>query len=1170
MDTALIESKYADLKQAFEEGRIDAEEFQVAVDDLRAQDEYGRYWIIGAETGAWYYYDGVEWVQADPNEANSLPFVDEEGVYWMLGKETNEWYYFDGEAWVKPQQEAQEAEPEPAQPSTAQTQYYQDDEGRYWAKGSKTGQWYYYDETGWHQADELPQAQPFQPAPSYQPDYGQPTAQPPYTQSAPFQPVQPPPSYLHSQTPTQAAQDFSPSGEAQPSYVEPSTRPQQPVADPSDQAQPAVFQEQPQQPTADPTGYTQPIPPQQPQPQPQPRPQQPPSHPSPSEAQLEPGVWYYFDGEQWLSYQDSPDAQVEEETLPDEEQLEPGVWYYFDGEQWLRYQGEPDTEAGLEETPDEVEAFEDEEEYFDEDEYLEDEEALFDEDEIIRIDDLEDFIEVIEVDEEDIIDSEEELIDAEFQVEVLPPKAETVASASPVESVVTPTPVPEAKEQTAPQPAVQPEIQAEQTKPVHAETAPPQPKMGPVPRPAAEVQRTSPGLFLRALPLWIWTSLGGFVTLIFAALLIIGVLYLLNNREKAVAIIESQLTPTLPAIAPPTTPTPASTPMPTATAPPTPTSVPLSNFASNYFGFSMDYPSGWVNKEDDDLVIFAPSARALDRTSFNGASLRISLAADAKLTELLTSGLEEFSPISETLNEGIMNIGRQSWASAQIRFDSEDMGTEAIALVASTVTNGAGYTLIAVAPASEWEDYKPLFQYTIDSFQFLEQTTAAAPSETEKATRVADATSEEPTATATATVTPTAITREPLIYEVQAGDTLGGIALKFDVSVDDLVKANGFADKSVIIRVGQELIIPQPGVEIAAATATSAPTPTSTPKSTPTPTSKVTATTPVATPSEIATTTVTTTTEALEPTKEPTTTLTPTSAPTSAPTSTPAPEITLSGRIVYPAYSTDITSFNIWSTNVDGSDPLIIAGNASQPQYSQNGALLAYRSWKPNERGIYFIDFAGGRQGLLTMFIEDALPSWYSDGTLVFTSRREGDRVPRLFKVDQRGGGGYSLGFNSDYADTLPDNRLVARGCTLSGDCGLWMLLPDGSGEVKISGNTSDSAPAAHPQGGRIAIMSFDRDGAQNWEIWTINEDGSDPVRLTNNGANDGLPTWSPDGQSIAFVSDREGVWAIWAMNADGSNQRKLFNMQGPPDGQVLHDVPNSKGWLEERIDWIP
>ena len=128
MNISQIEEQYAALRQAFEAGEMDAEAFQSAVDALQTQDDYGRYWVIGAESGTWYYYDGAEWTQADPRDADTLPFVDENGVYWMLGKETNEWYYFDGEQWQRP-------EPETPAPDAGieadTTQYYQDDQGRY-------------------------------------------------------------------------------------------------------------------------------------------------------------------------------------------------------------------------------------------------------------------------------------------------------------------------------------------------------------------------------------------------------------------------------------------------------------------------------------------------------------------------------------------------------------------------------------------------------------------------------------------------------------------------------------------------------------------------------------------------------------------------------------------------------------------------------------------------------------------------------------------------------------------------------------------------------------------------------------------------------------------------------------------------------------------------------
>ena len=49
-------------------------------------------------------------------------------------------------------------------------------------------------------------------------------------------------------------------------------------------------------------------------------------------------------------------------------------------------------------------------------------------------------------------------------------------------------------------------------------------------------------------------------------------------------------------------------------------------------------------------------------------------------------------------------------------------------------------------------------------------------------------------------------------------------------------------------------------------------------------------------------------------------------------------------------------------------------------------------------------------------------------------------------------------------------------------------------------------------------------------------------IKLTNHPARDGRPNWSPDGQQIAFTSDRDGNWEIYVMNADGTNPINLTN----------------------------
>jgi hypothetical protein len=99
------------------------------------------------------------------------------------------------------------------------------------------------------------------------------------------------------------------------------------------------------------------------------------------------------------------------------------------------------------------------------------------------------------------------------------------------------------------------------------------------------------------------------------------------------------------------------------------------------------------------------------------------------------------------------------------------------------------------------------------------------------------------------------------------------------------------------------------------------------------------------------------------------------------------------------------------------------------------------------------------------------------------------------------------------------------------------------------------SAAGAAPTG-RIAFMST-RDG--NHEIYAVDADGSNLVRLTDNPADDDDPAWSPDGRRIAFVSKRDGNQGIYVMDADGSNVTRLsgdseigFGPAWSPDGRRI------------------
>jgi Tol biopolymer transport system component/Tfp pilus assembly protein PilF len=96
---------------------------------------------------------------------------------------------------------------------------------------------------------------------------------------------------------------------------------------------------------------------------------------------------------------------------------------------------------------------------------------------------------------------------------------------------------------------------------------------------------------------------------------------------------------------------------------------------------------------------------------------------------------------------------------------------------------------------------------------------------------------------------------------------------------------------------------------------------------------------------------------------------------------------------------------------------------------------------------------------------------------------------------------------------------------------------------------------AAGPETDARIVFASRRDG--NTEIYTMNADGSNLQRLTDNPALDSDPVWSPDGERIAFVSERDGNPEIYLMDADGSNVTRLTDH--PAVDQMPAWAPNSK-----------
>ncbi len=130
--------------------------------------------------------------------------------------------------------------------------------------------------------------------------------------------------------------------------------------------------------------------------------------------------------------------------------------------------------------------------------------------------------------------------------------------------------------------------------------------------------------------------------------------------------------------------------------------------------------------------------------------------------------------------------------------------------------------------------------------------------------------------------------------------------------------------------------------------------------------------------------------------------------------------------------------------------------------------------------------------------------------------------------AQQPGGGPGSVFFYSA-RDGQPNNQIYA-------------MDPDGDNQVRITNDVaSDVDPDISPNGRQIAFTS---NQTGNNDIFVL--DGTGLRNLTNNPGNDEWARWSPNGRQILFGSNRDGgVFEIFVMNADGSGE--TIRLTDPP-----------------------
>lgn len=239
---------------------------------------------------------------------------------------------------------------------------------------------------------------------------------------------------------------------------------------------------------------------------------------------------------------------------------------------------------------------------------------------------------------------------------------------------------------------------------------------------------------------------------------------------------------------------------------------------------------------------------------------------------------------------------------------------------------------------------------------------------------------------------------------------------------------------------------------------------------------------------------------------------------------------------------------------------------------------------------VYVMDRDGSAQTRLTNNdVFDGLPAFSPDGKrIAFTSRRDSiapqvnDEIYVMDPKDEDGdGNGEGLtritksNLENEFQPAFsPDGKKIAFTSNQGGN-EIYVMDADGTDRERLTNNAArDARPAFSPDGERIAFTS-NRDGDD--EIYAMDAtdqdgdgNGDNLTKITNNTVSDTHVNFSPDGEKVAFSSNRDGNTEIYLANKDGSNPSRLTDTPKvdefpafSPDGTEVAFSSNRDGNFE-------
>ena len=204
--------------------------------------------------------------------------------------------------------------------------------------------------------------------------------------------------------------------------------------------------------------------------------------------------------------------------------------------------------------------------------------------------------------------------------------------------------------------------------------------------------------------------------------------------------------------------------------------------------------------------------------------------------------------------------------------------------------------------------------------------------------------------------------------------------------------------------------------------------------------------------------------------------------------------------------------------------------------YASRRTKIAFTSTHGGDLEIYVMDGDGSNQRRVTVNpARDELPTWSPDGAkIAFVSNRNNANKDhkQIWVIDADGKNPDRLtdGLADSFPDWSPDGTKIVYGTPVG------ITVMDADGKDKRLLTRVGTHPSWSPDGKRIAFIST-VDVINH--VFVMDADGGNRMQLTHDFVRKRLPSWSHDGKRIAYVGDN----VIWVVDSDGKNPRQLTGL---------------------------